>query len=249
MWFQGVSVGGSGRFLGWEAPLPGVRVLVVEDELALAEATRLALVADGFDVDVASDGVTGEILAASGRYDAILLDVLLPGRNGFAVCRNLRAAGQWTPIIMLTAKNGEWDEAEALDGGADDFLSKPFSPVVLSARIRNAVRRSSASSADSSVLVCGDLRVDPVRRTCARGDVEVALTPREFDLVEALVAADGRALSRDELLHRLWGSDFDGDPSLVAVYIRYIREKLDRPFGRDTFRTVRGAGYCAAADR
>jgi DNA-binding response OmpR family regulator len=218
-----------------------MRVLVVDDEVQLAEAVRRGLVAEGFAVDVAHDGDDGLWRALEVAYDAIILDLMLPKRNGYLVCRELRARDVWTPILMLTAKSGEWDVAEGLDTGADDYLTKPFSFVVLVARVRALTRRSWATRAGT--LVVGDLVVDPTARTAARAGVTVELTRREFDLLETLARRPGEVLRKAELLDAVWGLDFAGDPNVVEVYLGYLRRKLDRPFGRSSLQTVRGVGY------
>jgi len=223
-----------------------VRLLIVEDEVRLAEALQRGLEAEGFEADLAFDGLDGLDKALAGEYDAIVLDILLPGMNGYRVCAEIRAAGNWTPILMLTAKSGEFDEAEALDTGADDFLSKPFSYVVLVARLRALVRRGSGPR--PAPCQVGDLRLDPAARTCDRGGVAIHLTPREVDLLEALMSRPGEVVGKQELLDRVWGPDAGVDPNVVEVYLGYLRRKIDRPFGRDTLRTVRGVGYLLAAD-
>jgi len=221
-------------------------LLVVEDEVRLAEALKMGLEAEGFEVDLAFDGNRGLAMALDERYEAIVLDILLPGLNGYRVCAEIRAAGNWTPILMLTAKSGEFDEAEALDTGADDFLSKPFSYVVLVARLRALVRRGSGPR--PAPCQVGDLRLDPAARTCDRGGVAIHLTPREVDLLEVLMSRPGEVVGKQELLERVWGSDAGVDPNVVEVYLGYLRRKIDRPFDRDTLRTIRGAGYVLAAD-
>jgi two-component system OmpR family response regulator len=218
-----------------------MRVLVVEDEVALAEAVREGLVAEGYDVDVVHDGSDGLWRAREGSYDAIVLDILLPGMNGYKVCETLRDEGVWTPILMLTAKDGEWDEAEALDTGADDFLSKPFSFVVLLARLRALFRRGAPPR--PAILEHGPLRLDPGTRTVNHGDAEIALTAREFSLLEYLIRRDGSVASKTEILDHVWGIDFAGDPNVIEVYVGYLRRKLDQPFGTELIQTVRGAGY------
>jgi len=221
-------------------------LLVVEDEVRLAEALKMGLEAEGFEVDLAFDGNRGLAMALDERYEAIVLDILLPGMNGYRVCAEIRAAGNWTPILMLTAKSGEFDEAEALDTGADDFLSKPFSYVVLVARLRALVRRGSGPR--PAPCQVGDLRLDPAARTCDRGGVAIHLTPREVDLLEVLMSRPGEVVGKQELLERVWGPDAGVDPNVVEVYLGYLRRKIDRPFDRDTLRTIRGAGYVLAAD-
>lgn len=218
-----------------------MRVLVVEDEVPLADSISRGLAAEGFDVDVSHDGDDGLWRIREGSYSAVVLDVLLPGTNGYAVCRTLRSEGNTTPILMLTAKDGEWDEAEAFDLGADDFLSKPFSFVVLTARLRAIARR--AGTAQPAELLVGDLMLDTAGRRCRRGETDISLTPREYSLLELLMRRSAAVVGRTELLDEVWGLDFEGDPNVLEVYIGYLRRKLDKPFGADTIRTVRGAGY------
>ena len=221
-------------------------MLVVEDEVHLANVLARGLGAEGFTVEMTHDGIDGLWRARERQYGAIVLDILLPGMNGFEVCRTLRAEGVWTPILMLTAKNGEYDEAEALDTGADDFLAKPFSFVVLVARLRALQRRGGATR--PSVLRVGDLTIDPGARVCARGDVPVDLTAREFDLLEALLRRPGDVCGKLDLLDEVWGHDFGGDANVVEVYVGYLRRKIDAPFGRASLQTVRGVGYRLIAD-
>jgi DNA-binding response OmpR family regulator len=218
-----------------------MRVLVVEDEVALADIIGRGLQAEGFTVEVTHDGADGLWRAREHPYSAIVLDLLLPGMNGFQVCRTLRAEGVWTPILVLTAKTGEWDEAEALDTGADDFLSKPFSFVVLVARLRALVRRGSTPRA--AVLSAGTLVLDPFTHSCHRRGIEVHLTPREFSVLAALLRREGGVVSKQEILGEVWGHEFGGDPNIVEVYVRYLRKKVDMPFGLDTIETVRHVGY------
>jgi two-component system OmpR family response regulator len=218
-----------------------MHVLVVEDEVALAEGIARGLVAEGFTADVVHDGTAGLEMARSGDYDLICLDIMLPGMNGYKVCRTLRDEEVWTPILMLTAKDGEYDEAEALDTGADDFLSKPFSFVVLVARLRALARRR--GDHNLAPLEYGDLVVDVIDRSCRRGETDIALSPREFALLEALLRSQGEVVSKQDLLDRVWGSDFGGDPNVVEVYVGYLRRKIDRPFDRRDLETVRGLGY------
>ena len=221
-------------------------MLVVEDEKRLAQALRRGLEAEGFAVDVALDGTEGLWMATEGTYDAIVLDILLPGVNGFRICAQLREAHDWTPILMLTAKNGELDETEALDTGADDFLSKPFSYAVLMARLRALMRRG--GSERPPVLVVGDLRLDPALHRCWRGDDEIVLTPREFSVLEYLLRRGGQPATRQEILGHVWDFAFEGDANIVEVYVGYLRRKIDVPFGRISIQTVRGAGYRIADD-
>lgn len=218
-----------------------MRVLVIEDDAALADSIARGLRVEGFEFDVAHTGTDGLWAAREGSYAAVVLDVLLPKMNGYRVCRELRAEGDTTPVLMLTAKQGEHDEAEGLDLGADDFLRKPFSLVVLAARLRALVRRSSGS-VDGSLTV-GDLTVDPHRRECHRGDERIVLTARELDLLTALARRDGGVASKQELLAEVWGLDFEGDDNVIEVYIRHLRHKIDRPYDRASIDTVRTLGY------
>lgn len=218
-----------------------MRVLVVEDEKRLAAGLKNGLEAEGFAVDVALDGTDGLWMAQENPYDAIVLDIMLPGVNGYRICSTLREEGNWTPILMLTAKDGEWDEAEALDTGADDYLTKPFSYVVLVARLRALLRRGARER--PTVLTAGDLRLDPATHQVRRGAADVELTPREIALLEFLMRRAGEVVSKREILDHVWDYDFEGDPNIVEVYVRRLRQKLDRPFGRQAIETVRGAGY------
>jgi two-component system OmpR family response regulator len=179
-------------------------------------------------------------------YDAIVLDIMLPGIDGYEVCSTLRAEGVWTPILMLTAREGEWDEVQGLDVGADDYLTKPFSSAVLLARLRALLRRGAGDR--PAVLQAGDLRFDPAAKQAWRGDVEVELTARECAVLEFLLRRQGDYVSKREILDHVWDSDFDGDPNIVEVYVRHLRRKLDRPFGRASIETMRGAGYRVVAD-
>ena len=222
-----------------------MRVLVVEDEERLADAIGRGLIAEGYEVDVAHDGHTGLWRAREHSYAAIVLDLLLPGMNGFQVCATLRAEDNWTPILVLTAKDGDYDLAEALDTGADDFLSKPFSMVVLTARLRAVARRR--AEIEPSVLRRGTLSLDVRRRTCSRAGVDRGLTPREFALLEHLIRQGDFISSKDELLAEVWGPDFVGDPNIVEVYVRYLRKKLDDG-GSALIETIRGAGYRVVDD-
>jgi DNA-binding response OmpR family regulator len=215
-----------------------VRVLVVDDEVRLAEAVQRGLVAEGFVVDVTHDGVTGSELAESGDYDAIVLDLMLPGLSGYQVLRRLRAAGVWTPVLMLTAKDGEHDEADALDEGADDYLTKPFSFVVLVARIRALLRRGAKER--PTVLCAGAVSLDPGTRGVTVDGESVDITTREFALLEYLLRHSGMVVSKTELYEHVWeASDTARDLNVVEVYVGYLRRKL----GRDAIETIRGAGY------
>ena len=223
-----------------------VKVLLVEDDKKIATAVKRGLEAEGFTVDVAFDGPDGLWLATEGTYDVILLDIMLPGRNGYRICSDLREAGDWTPILMLTAKDGEFDEAEALDTGADDYLTKPFSFVVLVARIRALLRR--ATGTRPTPVAAGDLRIDPGERRAWRGEVEIGLTSRQFDVLEFMVRRAGQVLAKTEILDGVWEYGFEGDPNIVEVYIRRLRTRIDEPFDRHSIETIRGAGYRLTAD-
>jgi two-component system, OmpR family, response regulator len=223
-----------------------MRVLVVDDERRLATSLKAGLEAEGFAVDVAHDGTDGLWLAREHQYDAILLDLMLPGINGYKVCATLRSEKNWTPILMLTAKDGEWDQVEGLDTGADDYLTKPFSFPVLVARLRAVARRGARER--PTLLEAGDLRLDPGSRRAWRGDVELELTAREFSLLAFLVRHRGDVASKGDILEAVWDFDFEGDPNIVEVYIRHLRNKIDRPFGRDAIQTLRGAGYRLRSD-
>lgn len=218
-----------------------MRILVVEDDAHLAGSLKRGLEADGLAVDVARDGREGLWRAGEGVYDAIVLDIMLPGMSGYRVCDALRTAGNWTPILMLTAKDGELDEAEALDTGADDFLSKPFSYVVLLARLRALLRRGGHER--PAVLEAGDLRLDPAAHQVWRGRNEVHLSPRQFSLLEFLMRRSGETVSKAQILDHVWDFAFNGDPNIVEVYVRQLRRKIDEPFGRRAIETVRLVGY------
>jgi DNA-binding response OmpR family regulator len=223
-----------------------MRLLVVEDEKRLAAALRRGLELAGFAVDIAMDGKQALWLAGEHPYDAIVLDIMLPGLNGFQVCAELREHGNWTPILMLTAKDGELDEAEALDTGADDFLSKPFSFVVLEARLRALLRRGSRER--PSVLSVGDIQIDPATRSVRRDGHEVELTAKEFSILEYLARRQSEVVSKSDLLAHAWDFAFDGAPNNVEVHISNLRRKIDRDFHRNSLRTVRGSGYRLVAD-
>ncbi|MFC1419031.1 response regulator transcription factor [Streptacidiphilus cavernicola] len=223
-----------------------MRVLVVEDERRLAAALQRGLEAEGFVVDVALDGVTGLRQAGRAPYDVIVLDIMLPGLNGYRVCSMLRAAGNDAGILMLTAKDGEWDEAEALDTGADDFLSKPFSFMVLVARLRALARR--LGSRPPQVLRLGDLAIDVSARTCTRASGTIHLTAREFAVLEQLALRAGQVVSKRDILDHVWDRNYDGDPNVVEVHVSALRRKIDTPFGRTAVQTVRGVGYRLAVD-
>ena len=218
-----------------------MRVLIVEDEIKLAAYIKRGLEGEGYAVDVAADGETGLWQASNELYDVIVLDIMLPKMNGYVVCRELREQGIWTPILMLTAKSGEYDEAEALDTGADDFLSKPFSFVVLLARLRALIRRGTGER--PAVIEVGDLRLDPAQRRFYVSGQEVTLTPTVFCLLELFLRRPGDVVSKAQFLSSCWDWAFEGDPNIVEVYIRHIRKKIDLPFDRAQVQTVRGSGY------
>jgi len=224
-----------------------MRVLFIEDEQRLREALCRGLAEEGHEAVGVGTGAEGLRLAAAESFDVIVCDILLPGVNGFQIVRKLREQAVWTPVLMLTAKDGEWDEAEALDAGADGYLTKPFSYVVLKAHLRALARRGAkVSTSGADVLRAGDLILDLHARRCARGGTEVELSQREFDLLAELLASPGKALAKEELLRRVWGADLD--PNIVEVYIGYLRKKVDVPFGRRSIETVRGYGYRLVVD-
>jgi DNA-binding response OmpR family regulator len=226
-----------------------VRILFIEDEDRLRDALCRGLREENHDVVAASTGSEGLRLATEQSFDVIVCDILLPQLNGFQICRRLREQAIWTPILMLTAKDGEWDEAEALDAGADDYLTKPFSYVVLQAHLRALVRRGAKSVAgDSDVLRASDLILDRRSHRCARGNHEIDLSRREFDMLAMLLMHLGKAMGKEELLRKVWGPDFNGDPNIVEVYVGYLRKKIDTPFDRHSIETVRGLGYRLVVD-
>jgi len=217
--------------------LNSVRLLVVEDEARLAQALQRGLQAEGFAVDTAGDGLSGLDLARHGEYDAMILDVMLPGLSGYRVVRALRAEGHWLPVLMLSAKDGEHDQADGLDCGADDYLTKPFSYVVLLARLRALLRRGAPER--PAVLIVGEVTLDPARRRVTRAGEEVTLTTREYGLLQYLMRRAGDVVSKTELLDHVWDASEETAPNAVEVYIGYLRRKL----GRGILETVRGAGY------
>ncbi len=212
----------------------------------MAAGLRNGLEAEGFAVDVALDGTDGLWMAREHPYDAIVLDIMLPGINGYKVCATLREERIWVPVLMLTAKDGELDEAEALDTGADDYLTKPFSYLVLVARLRALVRRGAGER--PVMPEAGDLRVDPAARRAWRGPDEIPLTARELALLEFLLRHKGDVVSKRDILDHVWDYDFEGDPNIVEVYVGHLRNKIDRPFERNAIQTIRGAGYRLAVD-
>jgi two-component system OmpR family response regulator len=223
-----------------------MRALVVEDEVKMAALIRRGLVEEGYAADIASTGEDAFWMARATPYDAIVLDVMLPGRDGFSVCRELREAGVWTPILMLTARDGVEDRVAGLDGGADDYLTKPFSFAELLARLRALVRRGSPER--PAVLRAGSLRLDPATREARRGEQKVDLSAKEFALLETFMRRPDEVLSRLDLLEHAWDYAYENRSNVVDVYVRYLREKIDRPFGLESIETVRGAGYRFRAD-
>jgi two-component system OmpR family response regulator len=223
-----------------------VRVLVVEDDVKMAGLLRRGLGEEGLSADVARTGDDALWMADATEYDAIVLDVMLPGTDGFAVCRRLREAGTWTPVLLLTARNSVDDRVAGLDAGADDYLTKPFSFAELLARLRALVRRAPVER--PTVLEVGDLRADPATRQVWRGDAEIRLSAKEFAMLETFMRRPGQVLSRYQLLEHCWDYAYESRSNVVDVYVRYLREKIDRPFGRSSIETVRGAGYRLTRD-
>ena len=223
-----------------------MRLLVVEDEVRLARALQKGLRAEGFAVDLSHDGASGLESAQSGHYDAIVLDVMLPRLSGYEVVRALRRDRNWVPVLMLSAKDGEYDQADGLDVGADDYLTKPFSYVVLVARLRALLRRG--APARPAVLAAGDLVLDPAAKQVTRGDTPISLTAREFSLLEYLMRRAGEVVSRFDLLEHVWDAYGASEANVVEVYVGYLRRKIDTPFGRACVTTVRGVGYRLEAD-
>jgi DNA-binding response OmpR family regulator len=225
----------------------GVRILLVEDDKQLAATLRRGLEGEGYAVDVALDGGEGAWLAQENEYDAMVVDVMLPVLTGDALCARLREAGDWTPILMLTARSGPQEEARALDTGADDFLAKPFSFMVLTARLRALVRRGRTER--PAALEVGDLRLDPAAHTVHRGEVPVALTPRQFSLLELLMRRAGEPVPKATILEHVWDFAYEGAPNIVEVYVSQLRRQIDEPFGRHSLQTLRMVGYRVVDDR
>lgn len=218
-----------------------MRVLVVEDEVKMAALLRRGLAEQGLDVDLAADGEQALDMAQAGAYDAVVLDVMLPGIDGFEACRQMRTQGVWAPVLMLTARGTLEDRVAGLDGGADDYLAKPFSFAELLARLRALVRRGLAGRPAS--IGVGDLRLDPVARQVWRGETEIELSAKEFTLLEVFMRNPGHVLTRIQLLEHAWAYDYRHRSNVIEVYIRYLRRKIDQPFGVKSLETVRGAGY------
>jgi two-component system, OmpR family, response regulator len=224
-----------------------VRILIVEDEIKLAALLRRGLTEEAHAADVAATGEDALWMAQATDYDAIVLDLMLPGLDGLEVCRRLRAAGVWSPVLMLTARDALEDRIGGLDAGADDYLTKPFAFAELLARLRALARRGTPER--PAVITVGDLTLDPATHTVRRGDAEIELSPKELALLETFMRRPNRVLSRFELLEHAWGYDYENRSNVIDVYVRYLREKIDRPFSRDSLETVRGAGYRLRADR
>ncbi len=218
-----------------------VHILVVEDEVKMAALLRRGLTEQGLATDIATSGEHAVAMACASPYDAIVLDVILPGIDGFETCRRMRGEGVWSPVLMLTARGAVEDRVAGLDGGADDYLTKPFSFAELLARLRALIRRGESERA--TVLEVGDLRLDPATRRAYRGDVEIELSAKEFSVLEVFMRRPGHVLSRLQILEQAWDYDFEHRSNVVEVYIRYVRQKIDRPFGVESLETVRGAGY------
>lgn len=223
-----------------------MRVLLVEDEVDLAESLRRGLTNEGFVVDVAHDGITGAWLARENPYDVVVLDLMLPGKNGYTVLEELRAAENWVPVLMLTAKDGEYDQTDAFDLGADDYLTKPFSFLVLVARLRALIRRGAPER--PVVLVAGSLELDPVRRTVTRRGRLLELTAKEYVILQYLLQNKEKVVSKLEIMDNAWDAEFEGSENIVEVYVGYLRKKIDTPFGLTTLQTVRGMGYRLVPD-
>jgi two-component system, OmpR family, response regulator len=224
-----------------------MRILIVEDEVKLAALLRRGLTEEAHAADVAATGEDALWMAQATEYDAIVLDLMLPGLDGLEVCRRLRAEGVWAPVLMLTARDALEDRIGGLDAGADDYLTKPFAFAELLARLRALARRGSPER--PAVITVGDLALDPATHTVRRGSAEIELSPKELSLLEAFMRRPNRVLSRFELLEHAWDYDYEHRSNVIDVYVRYLREKIDRPFGRESIETVRGAGYRLRSDR
>jgi two-component system OmpR family response regulator len=218
-----------------------MHVLVVEDEVKMAALIRRGLVEQGFAADIAANGEEALLTAGSAEYDAIVLDVILPGIDGFETCRRLREDGVWAPVLMLTARGAVEDRIAGLDGGADDYLTKPFAFAELFARLRALIRRG--QSERPAVVEVGDLHLDPATRQAWRGETEIPLSAKEFAILEAFMRRPGHVLSRLQLLEQAWSYDYEHRSNVIEVYVRYLRQKIDKPFGVESIETVRGAGY------
>ena len=224
-----------------------MRVLVVEDDVRAAETVRRMLVSDGWSVVIARDGADGLWQATENEFDVMVLDIMLPEMNGYQLIKALRAREIWTPVLMLSAKDGEYDQAEALDYGADDYLVKPFSVVVLKARLRALLRRGGKER--PAVLSAGTLRLDPSDHGVTRDGEPIKLTPREYSVLEFLMRNKGRVVTKTQIMQAIWDDNYGGDVNIVEVYVRYLRKRIDVPFGLDSIRTVRGSGYCLSDDQ
>ncbi|MFF0494316.1 response regulator transcription factor [Nocardia sp. NPDC004068] len=218
-----------------------MRILMVDDEIRFAETLRRGLVAEGFVVELAHDGHTGLELAATQQFDVLILDIMLPGKNGYEIVRELRRRQVWTPVLMLSAKDGEYDQADAFDLGADDYLTKPFSFVILLARLRALLRRGAPER--PTTLTAGDLYLDPAQRHVTRTGTPITLTPREYGLLEYLMRHKNTVVTKAEILRSVWDAHYDGDDNVIEVYIGYLRRKIDTPFGTHSIETIRGVGY------
>lgn len=223
-----------------------MRVLIVDDEVDLSESLRRGLTNEGFVVDVANDGITGAWLAQENPYDVIVLDLMLPGKNGYTILKEIRAAKNWTPVLMLTAKDGEYDEADAFDLGADDYLTKPFSFMVLVARLRALMRRGAPERPVN--ITVGTLEMDPARHKVTRGDTVIELTAKEYVILQYLMQNADTVVSKLQIMDNAWDAAFEGSENIVEVYVGYLRKKIDVPFGLNTLQTVRGMGYRLVAD-
>jgi len=224
-----------------------VRVLVVEDSVKMASLLKRGLEEEGYAVDVTTTGEDAVWMATQNAIDAVVLDVLLPDLDGFEVCRRIREAGTWSPVLMLTARHGVEDRVKGLDVGADDYLTKPFAFIELAARLRALIRRGVGER--PAILTVGDLIIDPATRVVRRGDATIDLTAKEFSLLEYFMRHPGEVLSRMQLIEHVWDFAYDGGSNVVDVYVKYLREKIDRPFGIRSIETVRGAGYRLREDR